>query len=41
VRELAGGSVSFVESEHGLVKAAISLGGITGELYMQGAQLTA
>jgi glucose-6-phosphate 1-epimerase len=35
------GILDFVETEHGLVKAAISLDGISGELYLQGAQLTA
>jgi glucose-6-phosphate 1-epimerase len=35
------GSLGFVETEHGLVKAAISLDGMVGELYLQGAQLTA
>ena len=35
------GVLDFVETEHGLVKAAISLDGISGELYLQGAQLTA
>jgi glucose-6-phosphate 1-epimerase len=35
------GVLHFVESEYGLMKAAISLGGITGELYLQGAQVTA
>ena len=35
------GVLDFVETEHGLVKAAISLDGITGELYLQGAHLTA
>src|SRR5271157_140424 len=32
--------LDFVETEHGLVKAAISLDGMAGELYLQGAQLT-
>jgi len=35
------GVIDFVETEHGLVKAVISLGGMTGELYLQGAQVTA
>src|ERR1700730_8639981 len=35
------GILDFVEPEHGLVKAAISLDGMAGELYLQGAQLTA
>jgi len=35
------GVLDFVETEHGLVKARISLGGVTGELYLQGAQVTA
>ena len=35
------GVLDFIETEHGLVKAAISLGGIAGELYLQGAQVTA
>jgi glucose-6-phosphate 1-epimerase len=35
------GVLDFVETEHGLVKAAISLDGATGELYLQGAQVTA
>ena len=35
------GILDFVETEHGLVKAAISLRGMAGELYLQGAQLTA
>jgi glucose-6-phosphate 1-epimerase len=35
------GVLDFVEKEHGLVKAAISLDGVTGELYLQGAQVTA
>ena len=35
------GVIDFVETEHGLVKAAISLGGMVGELYLQGAQVTA
>ena len=34
------GILDFVETEHGLVKAVISLDGITGELYLHGAQLT-
>ena len=35
------GILDFVETEHGLVKAGISLDGVTGELYLQGAQVTA
>src|SRR5215472_9793634 len=35
------GVLDFIETEHGLVKAAISLGSVTGELYLQGAQVTA
>ena len=35
------GVLDFVETEHGLVKARISLDGVTGELYLQGAQVTA
>jgi glucose-6-phosphate 1-epimerase len=35
------GILDFVETEHGLVKAVISLVGMAGELYLQGAQLTA
>jgi glucose-6-phosphate 1-epimerase len=35
------GVLDFVETEHGLVKAAISLDGLTGELYLQGGQVTA
>ena len=35
------GIPDFVETEHGLVKAAISLDGVAGELYLQGAHLTA
>ena len=35
------GILDFVETEHGLVKAAISLHGMAGELHLQGAQLTA
>jgi hypothetical protein len=35
------GVLDFLETEHGLVKAAISLGGMAGELYLQGAQVTA
>jgi glucose-6-phosphate 1-epimerase len=33
--------LDFVETEQGLVKAAISLEGVTGELFLQGAQVTA
>ena len=36
-----GGVLDFVETEHGLVKAAISLDGVAGELFLQGAHLTA
>jgi glucose-6-phosphate 1-epimerase len=35
------GVLDFVETERGLVKAAISLDGMTGELYLQGAHVTA
>ena len=35
------GVLEFVETEHGLVKTAISLDGVAGELYLQGAQVTA
>jgi glucose-6-phosphate 1-epimerase len=35
------GILDFVETEHGLVKATLSLDGMAGELYLQGAQLTA
>jgi glucose-6-phosphate 1-epimerase len=35
------GVIDFIETENGLAKAAISLGGMTGELYLQGAQVTA
>jgi hypothetical protein len=35
------GVLEFVETEHGLVKTAISLDGAAGELYLQGAQVTA
>jgi len=35
------GILDFVETEHRLVKAAISLDGMTGEIYLQGAHLTA
>jgi glucose-6-phosphate 1-epimerase len=35
------GVLDFVETEHGLVKATISLDGVTGELFLQGAQVTA
>jgi hypothetical protein len=35
------GVLDFVETEHGLVKAAISLAGVAGGLYLQGAHLTA
>jgi glucose-6-phosphate 1-epimerase len=35
------GVVEFAETPLGLVKAQVSLGGMTGELYLQGAQVTA
>jgi hypothetical protein len=35
------GILDFEEAEAGLAKAAISLDGMAGELYLQGAQLTA
>jgi glucose-6-phosphate 1-epimerase len=35
------GILDFAETEHGLVKAAISLDGMVGALYLQGAHLTA
>lgn len=35
------GILDFVETEHGLVKAVITLDGMEGELYLQGAHLTA
>ena len=35
------GVLDFVSTQHGLVKAAISLDGVVGELYLQGAQVTA
>jgi glucose-6-phosphate 1-epimerase len=35
------GVLDFVETEGGLVKASISLDGMTGELYLQGAHVTA
>ena len=35
------GVLDFVETEHGLVKAMISLDGVTAELCLQGAQVTA
>jgi glucose-6-phosphate 1-epimerase len=34
------GIVEFAETEHGLVKAQVSLDGMTGELFLQGAQVT-
>jgi glucose-6-phosphate 1-epimerase len=45
IAELAGkfaiaGGVEFAETEHGLVKAIVSHGGMTGELFLQGAQVT-
>ena len=35
------GILDFEETEDGLAKAAISLDGMAGELYLQGAHLTA
>src|ERR1700728_3044729 len=35
------GNVEFVETEHGLIKAVIARDGMSGELYLQGAQVTA
>src|SRR5262252_11082890 len=35
------GVLDFVRTQHGLVKATISLDGVVGELYLQGAQVTA
>jgi glucose-6-phosphate 1-epimerase len=35
------GVLDFVSTQHGRVKAAISLDGLVGELYLQGAQVTA
>ena len=35
------GTLDFVETEHGLVKAAVSFDNVIGELYLQGAQVTA
>jgi len=35
------GVLDFAETEHGLVKTAISLDGVTAELFLQGAQVTA
>src|ERR1700757_569248 len=35
------GVLEFVGTQHGLVKAAISLDGVVGEIYLQGAQVTA
>jgi hypothetical protein len=35
------GVLDFVNTQHGLVKATISLDGVVGELYLQGAQVTA
>ena len=35
------GVLDFVNTQHELVKAAISLDGVVGELYIQGAQVTA
>ena len=34
------GVLDFINTQHGLVKAAISLDGVVGELYLQGAQVT-
>ena len=34
------GIVEFAETEHGLVKAQVALDGMTGELFLQGAQVT-
>lgn len=34
------GTLDFIETEHGLVKAAVSLDRIQGELYLQGAHVT-
>jgi glucose-6-phosphate 1-epimerase len=35
------GVVEFAETEHGLVKTVVSRGGMTGEVFLQGAQVTA
>jgi glucose-6-phosphate 1-epimerase len=35
------GVLDFVNTQHGLVKATISLDSVVGELYLQGAQVTA
>ena len=35
------GAVEFAETEHGLVKAVVSHAGVSGELVLQGAQVTA
>jgi glucose-6-phosphate 1-epimerase len=35
------GVLDFVNTQHGLVKATIALDGVVGELYLQGAQVTA
>jgi len=35
------GVVEFADTAHGLVKAVVSRGGVTGEVYLQGAQVTA
>jgi glucose-6-phosphate 1-epimerase len=35
------GNVEFIENEHGLIKAVIARDGMRGELYLQGAQVTA
>jgi glucose-6-phosphate 1-epimerase len=34
------GVLDFVATEHGLVKTVVSLDGVTGEIYLQGAQVT-
>jgi hypothetical protein len=35
------GVLDFLDTQRGLIKAAISLDGLVGELYLQGAQVTA
>ncbi len=40
-RHRIAGAVDFAETEHGLVKAAVSRGGTSGALFLQGAQVTA
>ena len=35
------GVLEFISTQHGVVKAAISLDGVVGEIYLQGAQVTA